>query len=312
VSSSYDDLDVHRAMLEDEVRTRAFERAISEVVRPGHAVLDFGCGTGILAFFAARARARVVYAVDRSPMARAAEAVARRNGLDAVRVLVGEDVALPERVDVIVSEWMGHFAFQERMLEPLLAARDRWLAPGGTMVPARVTLHVALAFDPSAHDRLGWFRRRPYGIDWGPVAEAPFSSPEVRSVDAAAVVTPPAEVGVVDALEARGIPERLSATLVPARDGDAHGIVGWFDVRLSPGVAFSTAPGAPETHWRQTFFPFPKPLRLRAGRGVRVEVDPLAPDPRARGSLWRWSADDGTDRIEGDDVVWRAWLARGR
>jgi hypothetical protein len=196
------------------------------------------------------------------------------------------------------------------MLEPLLAARDRWLAPGGAMVPSRVSLHAALVRDPAEHERLSWFRRRPYGIDWGPLADAPFSAAAVRTLDPAALATPPAEVGAVDALSATRIPERLSGTVVPSRDGEAHGIVGWFDAVLSPSASFSTGPAAPPTHWRQTFFPFPRPFPLRAGRGVRIEIDPLAPDPGARGSLWRWAADDGSDRVEMDDVVWRAWLAR--
>jgi len=43
-------------------------------------------------------------------------------------------VELPERVDVIVSEWLGGYGVDENMFAPLLAARDRWLKPGGRMV----------------------------------------------------------------------------------------------------------------------------------------------------------------------------------
>jgi hypothetical protein len=38
-----------------------------------------------------------------------------------------EDVVLPEKVDVIISEWMGYFLLYETMLPTVLEARDKWL-----------------------------------------------------------------------------------------------------------------------------------------------------------------------------------------
>ena len=39
-----------------------------------------------------------------------------------------EEIELPvEKVDVIVSEWMGYCLFYESMLETVLFARDKWL-----------------------------------------------------------------------------------------------------------------------------------------------------------------------------------------
>ena len=46
------------------------------------------------------------------------------------------EIEPPERVDVIVSEWLGGFGIDEGMLVPVIAARDRWLKPGGIMIPA--------------------------------------------------------------------------------------------------------------------------------------------------------------------------------
>ena len=39
------------------------------------------------------------------------------------------NVELPERVDVIVSEWLGGSGIDEGMLVPVVIARDRWLEP---------------------------------------------------------------------------------------------------------------------------------------------------------------------------------------
>ena len=39
-----------------------------------------------------------------------------------------EDVEIPaEKVDIIISEWMGYCLFYESMLDTVLFARDKWL-----------------------------------------------------------------------------------------------------------------------------------------------------------------------------------------
>ena len=48
-----------------------------------------------------------------------------------------------EKVDIIISEWMGYCLFYESMLETVLYARDKWLARDGMLFPDRATLFVA-------------------------------------------------------------------------------------------------------------------------------------------------------------------------
>lgn len=53
----------------------------------------------------------------------------QQNGLsEQVVVIQGlmEEVELPEKVDVIVSEWMGFYLVHESMLGSVLYARDRY------------------------------------------------------------------------------------------------------------------------------------------------------------------------------------------
>lgn len=52
-----------------------------------------------------------------------------------------EDVVLPEKVDVIVSEWMGFYLLHEAMLESVIVARDRFLKPTGVIFPESATLY---------------------------------------------------------------------------------------------------------------------------------------------------------------------------
>ena len=51
-------------------------------------------------------------------------------GIVAITLIRGkiEEVTLPvEKVDIIISEWMGYCLFYESMLNSVLFARDKWL-----------------------------------------------------------------------------------------------------------------------------------------------------------------------------------------
>ena len=119
-------------MIQDRVRTSTYAHFI--LTNPSlfvdAVVLDVGCGTGILSLFAARAGAKKVYAVDASDIADKAREIVKKNGMDnIVQVIKGkvEAIELPEKVDIIISEWMGYALLYESMLDSVLTARDRFL-----------------------------------------------------------------------------------------------------------------------------------------------------------------------------------------
>jgi hypothetical protein len=60
-----------------------------------------------------------------------------------------EDTNLPvEKVDIIVSEWMGYFLLFEGMLDSFIYARDHHLTPGGLLVPNKCNLNLVGCSDP--------------------------------------------------------------------------------------------------------------------------------------------------------------------
>lgn len=149
---SYSDITVHEEMLGDEVRTNTYKEAIfsCEGRIRNKVVLDVGAGTGILSCFCAQAGAKKVFAVEASDIAKQAMKVVDSNGLsDKIQVIQGlvEDIMLPEKVDVIVSEWMGYCLLYESMLESVIVARDRWLKPGGLILPSLATLYLTPVCD---------------------------------------------------------------------------------------------------------------------------------------------------------------------
>ncbi|KAL0429454.1 UNVERIFIED_CONTAM: putative protein arginine N-methyltransferase 3 [Sesamum radiatum] len=162
---SYSSFGIHRDMISDKVRTDAYRQAILEnpSLLRGSVVMDVGCGTGILSLFAAQAGAARVIAIEASEkMAGVATQIAKDNGLlqnglpgedskcngviEVVQGMVEElpnaDHIKPHSVDVLLSEWMGYCLLYESMLSSVLFARDRWLKPGGAILPDTATMVV--------------------------------------------------------------------------------------------------------------------------------------------------------------------------
>lgn len=135
--NSYSSFYIHEQMIKDTVRTESYRKAIegNPEAFKDKIVLDIGCGTSILSIFAARAGAKHVYALEFADIADYAEMIVKKNGLsDKITIIKSkvEDAVLPvDKVDIIISEWMGYFLLYESMLDTVLYARDKWLVKDG-------------------------------------------------------------------------------------------------------------------------------------------------------------------------------------
>lgn len=92
-----------------------------------------------------------MYGIECSEIVNIARKVVKENSLeDKITFVQGkaEEVALPvDKVDIIVSEWMGYFLLYESMLDTVLFCRDKWLKPGGMIFPDKASLYVAAIED---------------------------------------------------------------------------------------------------------------------------------------------------------------------
>lgn len=297
---SYRDVAMHKVMLQDIVRTEAYGKAINEVVKPEHRVLDFGCGSGILSMFAARAKAQKVIAVDRSPFIKNAQNIALANGFSNIDFYHDDhqSLVLDEKVDVIVSEWMGHCLFYEAMLEPLLSLRDRYLQKGGTMIPGEVSLHMGLVTDEDILDDLCFLQDKPYGFDFGPIAHVPLQQSDLVALEPESILESVADLGSLDmhTIEKSASPRSFSATISPNEKSVVYALCGWFSTQLSKSAYFSTGPNDIPTHWDQILFPLPQGFAVSPDKPITITLSPLTEEV-GKEQFWSWSISDTEQSI---------------
>ena len=293
---SYRDVAMHKVMLQDVIRTDAYEKAIDNVVQAQHSVLDFGCGTGILSMFAARSGAKNVIAVDRSPFIQTAKKIAETNGFDNIDFYHDdhETLQLDKKVDVIVSEWMGHCLFYEAMLEPLLALRDKYLADDGIMIPAQVSLHMGLVCDEEVLEDLCFLQERPYDIDFSPISHVPLQQTDLLILYPEQILENTANLGAMDmhTITKADSPRVFTGHVKPEKKAKIYALCGWFDTELSEGVRFGTGPKDMPTHWDQILFPLPEPMLVDPERELTITLSPLT-EAVGKEQCWAWSITDG-------------------
>ncbi|CAJ2661516.1 probable protein arginine N-methyltransferase 6.1 isoform X2 [Trifolium pratense] len=287
--SNYDDVTVHRNMIQDTHRMEAYNSAVlfyKDRIE-GKVIVDVGCGTGILSIFCAKAGARKVYAIEASQMALHAKSIIEANGLShIINVLhtTVEDATIAEEVDVIISEWMGHMLFQENMLPSVISARDRWLAVGGLVLPTSATLYMAPFSDSQRyHQKIGFWSDVD-GIDMSvlipPTTSVVCRFPSVETVEHDCLLAEPHQVIMVDMYSITSSDVDLITTSFrfhSRRSALLHGFVLWFvadfsdeavhhderdSIEVESAPALSTAPDAPSTHWEQTLLNCPDPLHV--------------------------------------------------
>ncbi|HVQ09487.1 MAG TPA: 50S ribosomal protein L11 methyltransferase [Allosphingosinicella sp.] len=291
----YAQLPAHRWMLRDQVRTAAFQEAIAAVVRPGDVVLDVGAGSGILSMFAAKAGARQVIGVELEPIASLAAQLVGWNGLaDRVTIFQGDvrSLQLAEKADVLVSEWMGTIGVDENMLGAVLWARDHLLKPGGRMIPATVEAVLAPVATSLRPDS-GFFHRRPYDLELGPLAEDVVNELFMlrRQIRAKDIAAPPQRLWVTDTRNdpPTVVRQPYEATLgfVLRKRAKVSALAAWFRSDLGGGVVLTNAPDAPETHWGQLMLPLDREMELARGArlDVRVSARVVGPGPL----MFRWA-----------------------
>ena len=286
--SSYD-IHSYARMIRDGVRTSAYAEALRSCVGPNSVVLDMGTGVGIFALLACQFGARKVYAVDPNAAIQVARELAAANGYsDRIEFIedLSTKITLPERADIIVTEMHGILPMFEQNVASIIDARQRLLAPGGTIIPQRETLWAVAVESSESYEQvaLPW-SNRPYGLNMQPAMRIAANSWFKSNLGADALLAEPACWGILDYrnLESPSIAGKVNTTAT--RAGTGHGIAVWFDTVLVEGIGFSNAPDAPETIFGQAFFPWPEAVAVSPGDRISLA---LRADLVRDYHLWKW------------------------
>ncbi|KAG1457110.1 hypothetical protein G6F56_006684 [Rhizopus delemar] len=290
---SYAHFGIHEEMLKDEVRTLSYRNSIynNKHLFKDKVVLDVGCGTGILSMFAAKSGAKHVYGIDMSNIIHQARVIVKDNNLDdKVTLIQGkmEEVVLPvDKVDIIISEWMGYFLLYESMLDTVLVARDKYLAPGGLIFPDKATMYIAAIEDGDYKEEKIHFWDNVYGFDYSSIKKLAIKEPLVDIVDDRCVMSSAYAFKEIDiaTVTKEELNFKVPFSITAERDDYVHAFIAWFDIDFShchKPVFFSTGPHAKYTHWKQTVLYTPETLTMKKGEKIEGQVScaPNKSNPR--------------------------------
>jgi len=253
--------------------------------------LDVGCGTGILSLFAAQAGAKHVYAVDSSDIILQARQIVKDNNFaERITCMQGkmEEIQLPcEKVDIIISEWMGYFLLYETMLPTVLKARDKWLKPGGLIFPDRADLYVACIEDADYKEEKIEYWNNVYGFNFSCIQNMAYREPLVDSVNADAVVSTSSKILSLDlnTCKIEDLTFTSKFSCIGQRNDFVHALIAWFDITFScchKPIYFTTSPSAQYTHWKQTVFYIRDTISICKGDELsgKIQVKPNSKNER--------------------------------
>lgn len=221
-----------------------------------------------------QAGAKKVFAVEASQIANIAKQIVQENQftniIDVYQQRI-EDFQLPadiDRVDVIISEWMGFYLLHEGMLDSVINARNRFLKSDGVMFPSSATLSIAPCMVPSRFS------------DWNNVDGVRMTSfanalrfqksqtPEIITVNEKDLLHDGTIIAYLDLkdIQLDDLKEiEFKEVIVIDRPGRFQGVCIWFDCEFpiasdidEHSTVLSTSPKMLETHWKQTVIVLPE------------------------------------------------------
>ncbi|EDW28617.1 GL18857 [Drosophila persimilis] len=229
-----------RTQLKNQDHMHYFAMVIRENAHlfKGRVILVLSCGVGTLALMAARiGGAKRVYAVDHSMVTNYAELVVKQNHFEhTVKVLHGRiaDLKLPEKVDGIVCNWMGHSLLWNSEILEVLEARDRWLKKNGFILPDLGALYLVGAAEPELKGLCDWWRSV-YYFKMNAMRRCALSEPRYAKTHADCVLTLAHRVLALNLK--RATPEDLQIDrdirLKVTKDGHLECFTLYFDVAFS-------------------------------------------------------------------------------
>ena len=269
-------LEEHYSYLADRLKVQRYRAAIEKAIEPGQVVLDLGCGSGLLGMMALRAGAsKVVFVEEGSAIEIARRSVAEAGFTDRAEFFQSNSfsLALPERVDVIVCDHVGYFGFDYGILALLADARQRFLKPGGVIIPAEITIQLGLAEAEAARNLVSRWRSEPIPAEFHWVSIASANAKHAVNLKSEHLVSSVVDADTLVLGNASAEFLTWSADFTASRDATLDGLLGWFDCQLHGDTRMTNSPAVDDALERpQAFLPLEEPVLVSTGEPVNVTV----------------------------------------
>ena len=269
-------LEEHHSYLSDATKIARYQVAIDRVVTSEHTVIDLGCGSGVLGLMALRAGARKTIFVEEGAILEAARRTITTAGFadqSEFHQANSFQLDLNERADIIICDHVGYFGFDYGILDLLTDAKERFLKPGGIIIPAEFTLKLAPVEAEETKERIDMWHggRVPEDFSWLVTTAA--NTKHAVNLEGSDLLADPADLTTI----------RLGSNVDPfltwqvefrcARAGRMDGVIGWFDAQLADDIRITNSPAADDALERsQAFLPLEKAINVESGEVIKATV----------------------------------------
>ena len=278
-------------MVSCEPRMTAYADALRQAITPGCTVIDIGAGPGIFSLLACQFGAGSVIAIEPDDSVELLRQLAAENGCaDRITIFHGlsTDFTPQARADVIVSDIRGCLPLFEGHVRTIADARNRLLAPGGKLIPARDTLRIAVCESDEDYASIEQpWDRNSFNLILEGARRYAANGWWKAKLKSEALLSEPVDLATLDYYQLDEPDLTSSAELRVTRSGWAHGILIWFDAELAPGIGFSNAPGQPPQVYGQTYLPLERAIEVSPDDRFELEMKAALVD----GSyVWGWNS----------------------
>jgi protein arginine N-methyltransferase 1 len=238
--------------------------------------------------------------------------LAQNNGLaDRINFIkrFSTHVDLPEKVDVVIADQIGNFGFNAGIIQFFADARQRFLKPEGVTIPRSMTLVLAPVDAQDLYDQVDFWNTSPAGFDFRCVRPLAANTGYQVNLSPETIIGDVIDISNVDLNHATTDPFHGEATATIRRSGTLHGLGGWFNAELAPGIFMTNSPLSPERiQRRQVFFPIDRPVQVAAGDQARIRMTVRPAD-----SVVNWNVDvldaaTGAKRASFRHSTWKGML----
>jgi len=265
---------IHQIMLQDKRRTNCYKKAIENNLKTDSRVIDLGCGTGVLSFFAAVKGCRKVYAVDRSGIIDDAREAARKNNLQGRIEFIKADIRKfkpPAKTDMLIHDQLGVFIWNEDIVAKVARIRDNYLKKSAVIIPAKIEIYfVPVCYKSELERSVAFWSKKQYGIDFSNIGRKLFIQGHRQAVHPSVIFLKDTKLFLgkeklvhrIDLTEDSRIPLKLAASFRLRKNAILSGVCIFLNIHFDRNTRLSTRPSRNNSHWGQLFLPCVEPEKI--------------------------------------------------